>query len=176
MDRIISNRYAVALFELAKEKELVKSYHEQTGALLVALEESSELDGVLKHPRINADKKLSLVKNIFGNEICDDIYGLIAIMLKKGREDELKNVFLRFDELSDEYERKTCALVESAFPLDNERQEKIRQRLSEKLNKDVELTVRTDPELIGGIRISVAGRIFDGTVKNELNNIKKALI
>jgi F-type H+-transporting ATPase subunit delta len=66
--------------------------------------------------------------------------------------------------------------VFSAKPLSDERISELTEKLSKKFNKQIEVKVEIDPALIGGIKIRVCGHLIDGTVKKQLDEIKKNML
>ena len=52
---------------------------------------------------------------------------------------------------------------------------RLREKLEAKCKKHVELTVRTDASLLGGIRLELPDRQLDGTVQSHLNQIQQLL-
>ena len=59
--------------------------------------------------------------------------------------------------------------------LDPQRQEKLRKRLEEMSGKKVILNVRTDPQILGGIRVEMEGKLYDGTVRGRLSDLRRRL-
>ncbi len=174
MDRIITGRYARALFDIALEKNCLQSYSENAALMADTIENTPELGKILLDPGISNEQKLEILKKSFeGAE--DDIFGLFAVLFKKNRQTELTGVLRHFCELVREHEGITVATVESAVELDNDRLEKIRKSLSDNLNKRVETDARVLPELIGGIRISVDGHLIDSSILKQLENLRKEL-
>lgn len=175
MDRIISERYAVALFDIAVEKNCVDSYEEQVRLVLNALESDAEFIKVLEHPQLAGEEKLDMLKRVFGQYVAEDVIGLLSVVLRKNREAELCSILSTFIEKVREYKRITTARVESAVALDKDKLELIKQRLEKNLNKQVEIEALVVPELIGGLKISVDGHIIDGTVSKHIKTLKKQL-
>ena len=66
-----------------------------------------------------------------------------------------------------------CAV--SAVPLTEAQAARLREKLEAKCKKHVELTVRTDVSLLGGIRLELPDRQLDGTVQSHLNQIQQLL-
>ena len=62
------------------------------------------------------------------------------------------------------------------MPLNEKKLNDIKEKLSNKLNKQVDVEVLVVPELIGGLKITVAGRVIDNTVKSQLEAMKKAML
>lgn len=60
--------------------------------------------------------------------------------------------------------------------MSNEQIEKIQESLSTRLNCKVELTNSLDEKLLGGVKVSIEDKIFDGSIKNKLEKLKESLI
>lgn len=67
------------------------------------------------------------------------------------------------------------AVIESAIPLDEAHAASLRQDLSAKFGSDLTFEFRTNPELIGGLRIQVGSDVWDGTVSNRLHLLSQQL-
>ena len=176
MDRIIANRYARALFQLAQEKNAVSRYEEDAKLVMGVLESDEEFNGILNYPRVGKEEKLSLIKEAFKDHVDENIIGFFAVILSKGRIDLAKDIFQAFLDLARESERITVAKVESAIALDEGKVARIKEKLSAKLNKKVDVLTSVDPSLIGGMKIYVDGHIIDSTVKTHIENMRAKLL
>ena len=157
MAGLIAKRYAEALFQLALENDCVDKYSDEIKLIHDTLAGQDEILKVINNPEISAEIKMSILENAFKEYVSNDVLDSF-----------LSKVI--------DYKGIVYAAVESAVPLKSEKLNEIKQKLSKKLNKQVEVEVKTVPELIGGIRISVCGYVIDNTVKNRIENIKKALL
>ena len=63
----------------------------------------------------------------------------------------------------------------SAFPLSAEEKAALEEAFSRKLGAKVELMVVMDPHLIGGVKVALEGKVYDGTVKNRLSELRARL-
>lgn len=176
MGKLISKRYAVALFELANENNSIDSINSEVELIYNSIKDDSEFLSILDHPIISGDEKFQLFKNIFGDNISDETLGLLSIVIKKNRENQILDILDNFIDLVKSYKGIVTAIVSSAMPLTNNQSEAIKQKLSKTLNKKIILEVNVVPELIGGLLINVNGKVIDNSIKKELINIKKNLI
>ena len=176
MAQLISKRYAEALFQLALEQDCVEKYNDEVKLICDCFKNDDEILKVLNHPEINSEKKMEIVSNCFKDFVSSDILGLFNIIFRKNREHELIEILDSFLKRVMEYKGIAKAIVESAVPLSEDNVNEIKEKLSIKLNKQVEVETRVLPELIGGLKISVCGFVFDNTVKNQLDGLKKALL
>lgn len=176
MAGIISKRYAEALFQLALEQDCIDKYNEEIKLVYDAITSDSEILRVLNHPQISSEKKLEIINNAFKDSIDSDIMGFLTVIFRKNRETELTDILNTYLDKVLDYKGIVGATVESATPIDEARISQIKEKLSSKLNKQVEIEVKVVPELIGGLRISVCGHILDNTVKNQIDTLKKELL
>lgn len=64
----------------------------------------------------------------------------------------------------------------SAFPLDDATVAQIENRFADFLGRKVKLNLKVDPEIIGGIIVAIGDRIYDGSIKGQLNRMKEHLL
>lgn len=176
MGKLISKRYAVALFELAKETNKIDEFNAQIESIHNAIKDDKEFLGVLNHPRVSSAEKFSLFESIFKNNVSEEILGLISIVVKKNRETEIIEILETFLNLVKEYKGITTAFVYSATKLSESQIEAIKEKLCKKLNKEVIIEAKEQPDLIGGMLINVDGKVIDNSIKKGLEDIKKSLI
>ncbi len=175
MAELIARRYSNALFELAKDEDKVAVIREDIEGILATLSDNPDFVSIICHPHITYDEKSVLLKNTFENKVDENILGLFDILLRKNREEELVSVLKNFVELAKEEQNETSVEIVTAIALSDDQLNKLVQLISKKINKTVSYTTVIDPAIIGGIKITVDGKVIDGTIANEFANLKKAL-
>jgi len=175
MDRIISDRYAEALFSLAVENNAIDRYEEQVKLVLDVISGDKEIMKILTHPDINGEDKMNVLTQAFKDSVDDDIMGLFSVIMRKNRENQIIGILEIFLEKVKSYKGISDAVVESAVPLSPEKLKVIETKLANKLNKQVVAKSVVVPELLGGLRISIDGHILDKTVKRQLEDMKKQI-
>lgn len=176
MAKLISKRYAVALFELAQETDKMDIFNSQVEMIYTSIKANKEFLSVLNHPRISGDEKFNLFQNIYKDNISEEILGLMSIIVKKNRETEILEILETFLELVREHKGITTAFIYSATALTNEQINNIKENLSKNLNKEIIIKADVKPDLIGGLLINVDGKVIDNSIKKSLEDIKKSLI
>ncbi len=176
MAQLISVRYAAALFDLALEKDCIDKYSDEIKLVRDAVTDDSEILKILNHPQISSDKKLNILTSAFKDKVSADIMGLIDIVFRKNRETELADILNKFLDMAEKHKGIVYACVESAVPLKGSAMDEIKEKLSKKLNKQVIVKAKVDPQLIGGIKISVEGHVIDSTIKTQLSSLKGKLL
>lgn len=175
MAGLISKRYAEALFQLAVEKDCVDRYSSQIKLISDTLACDSKVVRAINNPQISSDVKLGILISALKDSADDDILGLLSVVFRKNRESELTNILDTFLSKVRAHKGFVTAEVESAAALDDSRLEQIKNKLSDKLNKQVEIEAKVVPELIGGLKITVSGHVIDSSIKSRLDSMKKVL-
>ena len=67
-------------------------------------------------------------------------------------------------------------VVYSAAPLSEEEKKRIEDALAERLGDKVELTPILDPDLLGGVKVALDGKVYDGSLRHKLQEMKKHLL
>jgi len=65
--------------------------------------------------------------------------------------------------------------VFSAVALSSEQRSRLENKLQRMFNKQIEMTVKVDPSLLGGLRIIAGFTVIDNTIKNRLAEMKKSI-
>ncbi len=175
MAELISGRYAEALFELALEKDCVDRYFEDVRLVYDCVKDDKEFLTVLKHPQISGEEKLKVLTEAFGGKISDDIMGLFSVAFRKNREAELLDMLEAFIEKVREHKGIVTARIVSAKPLTAPQIQRIKDKLIQTLEKQVEVKYSIDQSLIGGLQIYVCGRLIDNSIRTKLIGLKNRL-
>ena len=176
MEKLAILRYSKALFALAVEKNAVEAYNDAAKSILAVLEHDKDVLGIINHPAILLEQKMDALSKAFANKVPDDFIGLFHLLLRRGRKDEILGVLRHFDVMYMDYTRKTVAKLYSPTEMPAERTAEIRNLLSLKLNKTVQIEGIVDSTLIAGFRVEVDGYVFDASIKNQIEMMKKELL
>ena len=162
--------YASALFDIALQQDDVDEFLLQTKFLLETLDDD-EFRRVLVHPQIAASEKQKIFHEAFEGKINEDLLGFLYLVADKNREAFLIPALKALIDLFKRHKKIVTAKVLSAEPYEGTQAESLREILSTKLDKTVELELKVDPSLIGGPYIFVDGYYIDWTVKKRLRDM-----
>jgi len=171
----LQTRYARALFELSLERGLTSEYMEQAAFLRDAIN-NHEYHRIITHPQIPQSQKADLIQSTFAGRVHDDLLGFMQLTITKNRERYLTPALDALVNMIRRHQKYVTARVISAVPLSQNQESRLRIKLAQKLNKQVELSVKVDESIIGGFRIHVDGHVFDRTIRRMLRDIKNNLI
>ena len=167
----LASLYATALFELALEGGMVDDFLSQAALLKGALEDS-DCRRILVHPHISAAEKRGFFGKAFEGHLNKEMLGLLYLAIDKNREAYLLPACNVLIGMIERHQRKATAKVLTAVALDDSQAEALRQMLSQKLHKQVGLSIKVDPSVIGGPYIYVDGYYFDRTIRSRLRGMK----
>lgn len=170
-----SREYAEALFELAVQAELTKETSEGLETVVSALLQTPAYRALLASPAIPKEERLAALDSTFRGKIPDILLAILRMMVSRGHVSALNGMARDYDELARGYQGESIAVVTSAVPLKEAETVALRAKLEKKLNRKVTLQCTLNPDLIGGVRVEVDGRIIDGSIRNKLEEIKEVM-
>ena len=170
----VAGRYAKSLIDLAVERGNLQSVVGDMESLNQAMK-NRDLYLMLKSPIINADKKESIMKILFGETFDDVTMAFINICITKNREDILPEIAADFIAEYKKMQGITTIKVTTAAPLSKEALETLRTKLidSSMTAKNVEIETIVNPDLIGGYVIEFGDKLYDASVAHKLESLKK---
>lgn len=166
----IARPYAVAAFQLGKEKKALKQWSEMLGFLKQVVSDP-QMKTYIENPKVNAaDLEATLMK------VCDDkldLHGqnLIKVLVEYGRLLILPAIASAFEELKAQDEGTLEARIIAAVKPSAAETKDLVNRLEAKFGKKIEASVSVDPEIIGGIKIIVGDTVIDASVQGQLQNL-----
>ena len=166
--------YADALFSLVTEENddaLTKVYEDLSGILEIFNAEPEFLK-LLKVPTIPIDEKLSINKEVFEGKVHIYVLNFLYVLTENGRTDSYEKILQYFTTLYNEHKNLVDITVTSSSALSDEAVAKIKAKMISVTGKTVNLKLKTDPSLIGGVVISYGNTVIDGSVKARLEKLK----
>jgi F-type H+-transporting ATPase subunit delta len=168
----IARRYARALFEVASQNANLEEVRRQLEEAAGTLQNSAELRGALEHPGVPPDKKRKIVMGLWREGL---VARLLALVAERGRVALLPTIVEEFEKAWNESRGVVSANVVSAVALGTAELDGLEKAIAAKLGSAVDLKARVDASLLGGLRLSVGGRTYDGSVRTRLRNLKERL-
>ena len=168
--------YAQALFDIGLQTNSVGQIYDDLHAAYNALNGlDADLQTFFNLPQFRRDAKRRIISLAFEGKVGRPVLGLLHILVEKRREPLLDNVVEEFDRYRDRHEGRVRARVTTARKLDDQLLGALKTAIEQRTQKSVELTETVDPEVIGGLRVSVGDRVLDGTVRRSLQDMRRSL-
>lgn len=171
----VAKRYAKALFEVAKEQNIITAA--ENDLLLVAgvLKDLPEFAKLLEHPNVSSEAKTDLLTKAFEGKISVPVWNTLQLMVAKGRGGLFVQLLEQFVEIANEASGKVTAVAYTPELLTEAESQAVADTFSAITGKTVTLRNEVDPSLLGGIRVRIGDRLYDGSLSGKLDRLKKEL-
>lgn len=174
MDSLYS-RYANALFSIALEENKVEFYKNEIKMLRQVILQNDEILHLFSSCFIQKEDKEKIIDEVFKNQDIN-IINFLKVIVNNKRTNCLIKIFDEFIKTCNENLNVKEGIVYSITKLDKKQVEEIEKALKVRLNCEVELVNLIDERLLGGVKVVIEDKIFDGSIKNKLEKLKSSLI
>ena len=173
---IVAKRYALALFQIANEKQLLDQMELELRTVREVTLNNDDFKALLKTPKISMENKKQMIRTIFAG-ISEDVQNTIIILMERHREEEIAAVADHFITLANEAKGTADAIVYSARELTSEEAASISTTFASSIGKNsLRMNNIVDKNLIGGVKIQIGNRIYDGSVRGKLDRLERKLL
>lgn len=167
------NEYALSLFSLAKEENLLDVFFSEVNSLIDVFKDK-KINDFFSNKFIKVKEKKEIVNNTF-NGLNKYLLNFINIIIDDCKEENMNEIFSNFNELYFK-EKNIVKGIVYGLEIDKDKISKLEETLSNKLNKKVILEFKQDISLIGGYKVVVDNKLYDNSYKNKLDNLKNKLL
>jgi F-type H+-transporting ATPase subunit delta len=168
-----AKRYTQAIFSLAREKGNFDQWLADL-ARLNALLSDERAAAYLASPNVSRADKQHLLDAILADS-GPEARNLARLLLERQRLEIVPEMFELFQQFVLEERGIAIAEVTTAEPLDEQGQALVRERLGGLVGREIELRLKTDPAIIGGIIARIGDQLIDGSVINQLRRLRARL-
>lgn len=175
--RTSARRYAKALLEVATHQADPGQIERQLTTFVETIDAHPDLRQALTTPSVPASRKRAIVMAVAERlGMAAPAAKLLGLLADRDRLHISHELLAVYRELLLDQQRVVRAEIRSAAPLSPETARAIEARLGEVTGKKVAVDAAVDSSLIGGVLAVVGGTVYDGTVKTQLENLRKQLV
>jgi F-type H+-transporting ATPase subunit delta len=168
----ISDVYARALFEVAKESGALDRVHDELGQFADALDTDRNLQVFLFSPYFSSEEKKEGIKRIV-TDADERLINFLELLAERHRMPLIFRMRRNFNSMWAEENKLLPVTVTSAVELDEGLVNDIGKRIEEQTDRSVELSSNVDPDVLGGLQVQVGNMVLDATVRNRLEQLRK---
>lgn len=173
----VARRYAAALADVVVARGEAREVQEELGAWEQMMLSNQQLLEVFRNPTVPYEQKRKVLNALIARtKVRPTTANFLQVLLQNQRLSELSEVNKRFAQVLDERSGVVSADVTTARPVPDAAQEALRAKLTTMTGKNVRLSFKTDGELIGGLVTRIGSTVYDGSVRNHLEQAKAKLI
>jgi len=171
---IVAKRYARALFDVAREQNLVAQVEEELRSVLAVIRDNPDFGKLLQHPNIASAAKVEMIKEVFGDQLSETVFNTLCLLLERRREDALSYVLDAFVAIANEALGQANAVVTSPTALSDKEKEEITAQFGKLVGKKIRIENVIDASLIGGVQVQIGDRLFDGSLSGKLTRLQNS--
>jgi len=170
----IARPYAEALYAAAKSGGQAAAWLAPLTAL-AQVADHPQVAEVLADPKLAKAQAVDLLAALSKQSLPDGMRNFVALIVDNDRVAALPQVAAQFRALKNADEGVADCLVETAFPLSDDQLKSLLASLARKFPLQLKPEVRVDPQLIGGVRVTVGDQVLDTSVRARLDQMRNAL-
>ncbi len=174
-DRKVAARYAGALLASAKAEGVLMGVSESYAGTLEVAAANPNLATFMDSPQVPVKEKKNLLKSVLGNNVEPVFMHFLYLLIDKNRIESFQDIGEEFAELVEQEMGVVRAHVITAVPLSEDLAAALEAKLANLTGKKIILEKETDPAVIGGACVTMGDNVLDGTVRTNLDRLRKTL-
>lgn len=166
-------RYAQAIFGIARDTGTIDAWLSDLATIAEVSRHPRAAD-YLSNPKVSQEAKEAAAARLFPG-IQPQAMNLVKMLIARRRVDLAPAIFAAYQDLVNEERGIAEAEVTTAVPLTDDEAEQLRDRLAQVTGKQIVLTRRVDPEIIGGLVARIGDQLIDGSTRTRLAQLRRSL-
>lgn len=174
-DIIVVKRYAEAFMDFASETIGIKRAIQDFKALKSLMRANPEIEKILQSLDVSYSEKCDFIDKILSQDYSQEFRQFLKFLLEKKRIDKIIDI-ADYIRVAHKYQGEADAVLKTSFPLDLELIKEIKDKLENKFSRKFRFYIDLDADLLGGVQLIVGNRIFDGSLRRCLEDLKEKLL
>jgi F-type H+-transporting ATPase subunit delta len=170
----LARRYATAIFQLAGEAGAVADVGHDLHTFVAALAADADVDKFYRSPVVDRNEKSAVIGEAFG-KLHEIALHAILLLIRKRRESLAPEIVAQYDILEREARGAQTLRVTTARPLAQAELDALVAKIAAAFKTPFDVTQNVDPDLIGGVRITMGDKRIDGTIAGRLDDLARLL-
>lgn len=169
----VAKRYAKSFLGLVSEKGKLEEAFADMTLIQKTTSENRELVNMLKSPVVNTDKKVGILKSIYGNNLSEATMLFLTLVTNKRREGAIPEIAEAFIGQYNLLKGITTAVVSSAAVLSEDAKKRIHEIVQKEVGGIIQLETEVNPELIGGFVLRIGDKQLDTSILNKVEGLRQ---
>ncbi|CAM4190806.1 ATP synthase F1 subunit delta [Corallococcus exiguus] len=174
----IARRYARAILDVAAEGNRTDAVAEQLNAFAAVVGQSPDLSDVLLNPiysRAQRSRVVEALLQAMPSPAEPALANAVRLLVDRNRLGYLPDIARLYRDMADARAGRVRGQVTSAAPLSADALTQLQQSLQQLTQRNVVLETKVDPSLLGGVAAQVGGTLYDGTLRTQLEQLRREL-
>ncbi|MBK9247762.1 MAG: ATP synthase F1 subunit delta [Ignavibacteria bacterium] len=170
----IVKRYAQAIFGSLQDSQVEVVYLDLQ-YVKATIDQSKDLRALLQSPVVSHNKKQEILREIYSEHISTQTLDFLMLVAEKRRENMLEGIIEAFQELYYEFMNMMPIECSTAVEIQEDLKVQLSQNIANQVQKVVVADFKVKPELKGGAVVKIDDRMYDGSVRRQLELLYKRL-
>ncbi len=172
----VARVYAEALVNAAEKRGQADAFLGELKSLIRdVFPAEPQWEAFLASGAVARDRKAQVIARVFENRASELFGNFLLVLNKHDRLDLLRPILSAAGEIRDQRAGRMRVQVRTAVALPEDQSQHLRQQLQEAFRLEPVLQTQVDPELLGGMVVRVGDLLYDGSVRTQLERIRKQL-
>ena len=172
----LGGRYALALFELARDAKAIDQVEQSLAAVRDALTQSADFKTLTNDPAISRGAASNAVLAVAAAlDVDPTTRSFLGVLAENRRLGQLPQIIRAFRQLASRYRGEVNAEVTSAHPLSDDQVADLKQQLRQRVGSEVSVDLAVDPALLGGLVVRIGSQMIDSSIRTRLNALASAM-
>lgn len=176
LSTILSRRYAGALIDLATEKKALSAIEKDMGSLAALMKDSEDFRSFVYSPLFSREQQIGALAEISKKAKFHELTAnFLQLLAKNRRVDQLQDILRAVRNEFSQRRGEIRAQVQTAKALSAAQSKELQKALTDALGSEVSLQTLVNPEILGGMVLTVGSQMIDDSVKRKLERLKAAM-
>lgn len=175
-NKLVSERYAQALLELVSDNLSKEDILKELLDITESVKGSDDLNKVMTSPVISDNEKKNVISKLFENTTNKVILNFLKLLVDKNRFSMLESITKEYKNEINRLNNLLSINITSAIDLTKDEKSTIKNKLSNILNKNIELEWATNPDIIAGLVFEVGDNIIDNSLRHKLQDLSRNIM
>jgi F-type H+-transporting ATPase subunit delta len=173
----VARRYARALLELAAEDGSTDAVGTALQSVATAMDSSEELRDVFVNPTYTGAQRALVLDQLLAavGDKAPPLANALKLLNERHRLAQLPTIARLYSDMADDRAGRLRGQVTSAVKLPKDELDRLAKTLEKITSRSVLLDAKVDPSVIGGVSAQVGSRVFDGTLRGQLEDLRRQL-
>lgn len=164
--------YGKALFQAAKDVNKVDLILEEMKAISAIFQQEPDFCEFFNTPVLSGPEKKKVIKQVFAGRISDETYNFLLILIDKRRTASFNRIIKEYQTLVDQALGISLGTILSVEPLTDIQLNSFEEKTSSLLKKNVKLTNKIEPSILGGVKLFIEGKVIDASIRKQLQDLE----
>lgn len=171
----IARRYAEAMFQIALQQDTVDRTLEDVKGITQVFA-NRKLAYLLREPKVPTQRKEKALREALTTRVLPTSLNLSLLIVQRGLVDTMSNIAKELETLVLNYRNEAKAEVTTAKALDPKQEELVKKALEYSTGKNIIMSTRVNPDILGGIVARVGDQLIDSSVRYRLQALQRELL